>query len=128
MRDVGLNLCDFFLKPFEVFRIFGGGGVVVLDGVLNLATTLHLLHGLQIPHFALLLLALRSFWCSPHFGSLPLVAPIMGSHVSGCQAANRLIETVIAPNFCRFQSPGLLPAMETGVTDHVLSLEEVIPS
>jgi hypothetical protein len=35
--------------------------------------------------------------------------------VSGCQAANRLIETVIA-------------AMETGVTDHVLSLEEVVPS
>jgi hypothetical protein len=28
----------------------------------------------------------------------------MGSHVSGWQAANRLIETVIAPNFCRFQS------------------------
>jgi hypothetical protein len=25
----------------------------------------------------------------------------MGSDVSGCQAANRLIETVIAPNFCR---------------------------
>jgi hypothetical protein len=37
----------------------------------------------------------------------PLVAPIMGSHVSGCQAANRLIETVIAHNFCRFQSLGL---------------------
>ena len=35
--------------------------VVVLDGVLNLATTLYLLHGLQIPHFALLLLALSSF-------------------------------------------------------------------
>jgi len=31
----------------------------------------------------------------------------MGSHVSGCQAANRLIETAIAPNFCRFQSLGL---------------------
>jgi hypothetical protein len=45
----------------------------------------------------------------------------MGSHVSGCQAANRLIETVIAPNFSRFQSLGLMPAMETGVTDHVLS-------
>jgi hypothetical protein len=29
-----------------------------------------------------------------------LLAPIMGSHVSGCMAANRLIETVIAPNFC----------------------------
>jgi hypothetical protein len=57
-----------------------------------------------------------------------LVAPIMGSHVSGCQAANRLIETVIAPNFCRFQSLGLMPAMETGVTDHSLSLEEVVPS
>jgi hypothetical protein len=28
-----------------------------------------------------------------------LLAPIMGSHVSGCMAANRLIETVIAPNF-----------------------------
>ena len=61
MRDVGLNLCDFFPKLFEVFRIFGGGGVVVLDGVLNLATTLYLLHGLQIPHSALLLLALSSF-------------------------------------------------------------------
>ncbi len=48
--------------------------------------------------------------------------------MSGCQAANRLIETVIAPNFCRFQSPGLLPEMETGVTNHVLSLEEVVPS
>jgi hypothetical protein len=31
----------------------------------------------------------------------------MGSHVSGCQAANRLIETAIVPNFCRFQSLGL---------------------
>jgi hypothetical protein len=61
MRDVGLNLCDFFPKLFEVFRIFGGGGAVVLDGVLNLATTFRLLHGLQIPHFALLLLALGSF-------------------------------------------------------------------
>ena len=50
MRDVGLNLCDFFPKLFEFFRIFGDGGLVVLDGVLNLATTLHLLHGLQIPH------------------------------------------------------------------------------
>jgi hypothetical protein len=46
MRDVGLNLCDFFPKLFEVFRIFGDGGLVVLDGVLNLATTLRLLHAL----------------------------------------------------------------------------------
>jgi hypothetical protein len=61
MRDVGLNLCDFFPNLFEFFRIFGDGGLVVLDGVLNLATTLHLLHGLQIPHSALLLLALGSF-------------------------------------------------------------------
>ena len=61
MGDVGLNLCDFFPKLFEFLRIFGGGGVVVLDGVLNLATTLRLLHGLQIPHFALLLFALSSF-------------------------------------------------------------------
>ena len=126
MRDVGLNLCDFFPKFFEFFRIFGDGGLVVLDGVLNLVTTLHLLRGLQIPHSALLLLALGSFWCPPHFRSPPLVAPIMGS--VPCQAANRLIETVIAPNFYRFQSPGLLPAMETGVTDHVLSLEEGVPS
>jgi hypothetical protein len=46
MRDVGLNLCDFFPKLFEVFRIFGDGGLVVLDGVLNLATTLRILHAL----------------------------------------------------------------------------------
>src|SRR6202043_3615502 len=52
----------------------------------------------------------------------------MGSHVSGCPVANRLIETVIAPNFCRIcQSLGLMPAIETGVTDHVLSLKEVFP-
>jgi hypothetical protein len=69
MRDVGLNLCDFFPKLFEFFRIFGDGGLVVLDGVLNLATTLHLFHWLQIPHSALLLLALGSFSCSPHFVS-----------------------------------------------------------
>jgi len=61
MRDVGLNLRDFFPKLFEFFRIFGDGGLVVLDGVLNLATTLHLLYGLQIPHSALVLLALGSF-------------------------------------------------------------------
>jgi hypothetical protein len=61
MRDVGLNLCDFFPKLFEFFRIFGDGGRVALDGVLTLATTLHLLHGLQIPHSAVLLLALGSF-------------------------------------------------------------------
>jgi hypothetical protein len=61
VRDVRLNLCDFFLKLFEFFRIFGDGGLVVLDGALNLATTLYLLHGLQIPHSALLLLALGSF-------------------------------------------------------------------
>jgi hypothetical protein len=61
VRDVGLNLCDFFPKLFEFFRIFGDSRVVVLDGVLNLATTLHLLHGLQTPHSALLLLALGSF-------------------------------------------------------------------
>ena len=61
MRDVGLNLCDFFPKPFEFFCIFGDGGLVALDGVLNLATTLHLLHGLEIPHSALLFLALGSF-------------------------------------------------------------------
>ena len=61
MRDVGLNLCDFLPKLFEFFRIFGGGGVAVLDCVLNLATTLYLLHGLQIPHSALLLLAFSSF-------------------------------------------------------------------
>jgi hypothetical protein len=117
MRDVGLNLCDFFPKLFEFFR---DRGLVLPDGVLNLATTLHVLRGLQIPHSALLLRALVSFWCPPHFRSPPLVAPIMGSHVSGCQAANRLIETVIAPNFCRFQSPGLLPAMKTGVPPRTL--------
>jgi hypothetical protein len=128
VRDVGLNLCDFFPKLFEFFRIFGDRGLVVLDGVLNLATTLHVLRGLQIPQSALLLRALVSFWCPPHFRSPPLVAPTMGSHVSGCQAANRSIETAIAPNFCRFQSLGLMPAMETGVTDHVLSLEEVVSS
>jgi hypothetical protein len=62
MRDVGLNLCDFFPNLFKFFRIFGDGGLVALDGVLlNLATTLHLLHGLKIPHSALLLLALGSF-------------------------------------------------------------------
>jgi hypothetical protein len=61
MRDVGLNLCDFFPKLFEFFRIFGDSGLVVLDGVLNLAPTLRLLHGLQIPDSALLLLALGSF-------------------------------------------------------------------
>jgi len=61
VRDVGLNLCDFFPKLFEFFRIFGDGGLVVLDGMLNLATTLHLLRGLQTPHSALLLLALGSF-------------------------------------------------------------------
>jgi hypothetical protein len=61
MRDVGLNLCDFFPKLFEFFRIFGDGGLVALDGALNLATTLHLLHGLKISHSALLLLALGSF-------------------------------------------------------------------
>jgi hypothetical protein len=63
MRDVGLNLLDLIPKLFEFFRIFGDGGLVTLDGVLNLnlATTLHLLHGLQIPHSALLLLALGFF-------------------------------------------------------------------
>jgi hypothetical protein len=61
MHNVGLNLCDFFPKLFRFFRIFGDGGLVVLDRVLNLATTLRLLHGLQIPHSALLLLALGSF-------------------------------------------------------------------
>jgi hypothetical protein len=61
VRDVGLNLCDFLPKLFEFFRIFGDGGLMVLDGVLNLATTLHLVHGLQIPHSALLLLALGFF-------------------------------------------------------------------
>jgi hypothetical protein len=61
MRDVGLNLCDFFPNLFEFFRVFGDGGLVALDGLLNLATILHLLHGLQIPHFALLLLPLGSF-------------------------------------------------------------------
>jgi hypothetical protein len=100
MRDVGLNLCDFFPKLFELFRIFGDGGLVMLDGVLNLATTFHLLHWLQIPHSAQLLLALGSFSCSPHlfhnFG-----CSNMESHVSDYQAANRLIETVIAPHFCR---------------------------
>jgi hypothetical protein len=127
--DVGLNLLDLIPKLFEFFRIFGDGGFVALDRVLNLSTTLRLLRGLQIPHSARLLLALGSFSCPPHFRSPPLVAPIMGSHVSGCQAANRLIETAIAPNFCRIcQSLGLMPAMETGVTDHVLSLEEVVPS
>ena len=45
----------------------------------------------------------------------PLVAPIMGSHVSGCQAANRLIETVIAPNFRRIcQSLGPYASDGTG--------------
>jgi hypothetical protein len=61
VREVGLNLCDFFPKLFEFFRIFGDSGLVALDGVLNLATTLHLLPGLQIPHSALLLLALGFF-------------------------------------------------------------------
>ena len=61
MRDVGLNLCDFLPKLFEFFRLFGDGGLVALDGVLNLAPTLHLLHGLQIPYPALLLLALGLF-------------------------------------------------------------------
>jgi hypothetical protein len=103
MRDVGLNLCDFFPKLFEFFRIFGDRGLVVLDGVLNLATTLRVL---QIPQSALLLRALVSFWCPPHFRSPPLVAPIMGSHVSGCQAANRSIETAIAPNFLPFSIAG----------------------
>jgi hypothetical protein len=88
MRDVGLNLCDFFPKLFEFFRIFGDCGLVVLDGVLNLATTLHVLRGLQIPQSALLLGALVSFWCPPHFRSPPLVAPIMGIarvRLPGCQ-------------------------------------------
>ena len=57
MRDVGLNLCDFFPKLFEFFRIFGDGGLVALDRVLNIATTLH---GLQIQS-GLLFLALGSF-------------------------------------------------------------------
>lgn len=61
MRDVGFNLCDFFPKLFEFFRIFGDGGLVVLDRVLNLATTLHLLRGLQISQSTLLLLALGFF-------------------------------------------------------------------
>ena len=61
MRDVGLNLCDFFPKLFEFFRIFGDGGLVALDDVVTLANALHLFHGLQIPHSALLLLALGSF-------------------------------------------------------------------
>jgi hypothetical protein len=54
-------LCDFFLKRFEFFRIFGDGGLVALDGVLNLVTILHILRGFQIPHSALLLLALGFF-------------------------------------------------------------------
>ena len=54
MREVGRSLAKEHGDQFS-------GGVVVLDGVLNLATTLCLLHGLQIPHFALLLLALGSF-------------------------------------------------------------------
>ena len=45
MHDVGLNLCDFFPNLFEFFRIFGDGGLVVLDGVLNLATTLLAISG-----------------------------------------------------------------------------------
>jgi hypothetical protein len=61
VRDVGLNLRDFFPKLFEFFHIFGDTGLVVLDGVLNLGTTLRLLHGLQIPQSAVLLLALGSF-------------------------------------------------------------------
>jgi hypothetical protein len=61
MHNVGPNLCDFFPKLFEFFRIFGDGGLIVIDGVLNLATTLRLLRGLQIPHSALLLLAFGSF-------------------------------------------------------------------
>jgi hypothetical protein len=61
VRDVGLNLLDLFPKLFEFFRIFGDGGLVALDRVLNLATTFHLLHALQIPRSALLLLALGSF-------------------------------------------------------------------
>jgi hypothetical protein len=48
--------------------------------------------------------------------------------MSGCQAANRLIETVIAPNFCRCHWLGPYASDGTGVTDHVLSLEEVVPS
>jgi hypothetical protein len=52
----------------------------------------------------------------------------MESHVSGCQAANRLIETVIAPNFLLFSIAGPYASDGTGVTDHVLSLEEVVPS
>jgi hypothetical protein len=52
----------------------------------------------------------------------------MGSHVSGCQAANRLIETVIAPNFAVFNRWAFMPVMETGVTDHAFSLEEVVTS
>jgi hypothetical protein len=46
MRDVGLNLCDFFPKLFEFFRIFGDSGLVLPDDVLDLATTLHRPHGL----------------------------------------------------------------------------------
>jgi hypothetical protein len=48
----------------------------------------------------------------------------MGSHVSGCQAANRLIETVIAPNFCRCHSLGPYASDGNGRDDHFLSLEE----
>jgi hypothetical protein len=61
VRDVGLDLCDFFPKLFEFFPIFGDSRLLVLDSALNLATTLHRLLGLQIPYSALLLLALGPF-------------------------------------------------------------------
>src|ERR1700726_3641088 len=59
----------------------------------------------------------------------PVLAPIMGSHVSGCPVANRLIETVIAPNFCRIcQSLGLYASDGNGRDRSRLEFERSVPS
>ena len=103
MRDVGLNLCDFFPKLFEFFRIFGDGCLVYSTASSILRLPFGCFTGFKsrtLPCCFLLLVLFRvlrilfhNFGCSN-----------MESHVSGYQAANRLIETVIAPNFCRDRS------------------------
>ena len=59
-----------------------------------------------------------------------LVAPTMGSHASGCPAAHRLIETVIAPQFSAVfvNRWALCRQWKRRVIDHVLRLEEVVRS
>ena len=88
MRDVGLNLCDFFPKLFDFFRIFGDAGLVVLDGVLNLATTLHLLRASN-PAFCPAASCSWFFLVSSAFSFTPFGCSNYGMH---CPAARLPID------------------------------------